>query len=335
MWSSSLLSRPIDHPYQALIIVFVAWKSILIAVAACSPGSGYDTSTFPFQLHEDHPAQEYGSVATILSFLSAKLTKWDAIYFTTISNRGYLYEQEWAFGWGFTRVIAFFSHGMLTSANSIATCWVLIDLRKLGFEYGFLESFVGISIAHASHFLAVLALYNLAKSIFPGPSGSKMAFIAACLHVISPAGLFLSAPYSESTFAFLNFLGCLLFAKSFGLGNHFDIYGDAFLAASGLILGTATTMRGNGLLNGLIFLEEAFRLVFALKDGLKLSILRRLLATGFGGLCIAVGFLAPQYIAYEEFCVNHTFTSNYNHTSRVWCERQLPSIYSFVQDYYW
>jgi hypothetical protein len=35
------------------------------------------------------------------------LTRWDAIYFASIAERGYVFEQEWAFGWGFTRLLSF------------------------------------------------------------------------------------------------------------------------------------------------------------------------------------------------------------------------------------
>jgi GPI mannosyltransferase 2 len=94
-WSS-------HHPIQAILLCFVGWKSLLLLIAACSPGPGYDTST---SLSLSSHVEEV-TLANPLHYMIGKLTRWDAIYFVRIANRGYLFEQEWAFGWGFTRLIA-------------------------------------------------------------------------------------------------------------------------------------------------------------------------------------------------------------------------------------
>jgi phosphatidylinositol glycan class V len=196
-------------------------------------------------------------------------------------------------------------------------------------RYPFLENLVGISISHISHWLSVIVLYGLTRALCPGPKSKKLAFITACLHVLSPAGLFLSAPYSESTFALLNFTGALLFVQSHG---HPSALNDSYVMFAGACLGCATTIRSNGLLNGIIFLEEAFRVFFSLKDGLHISRIRRLGFTVVGGILIAVGFVFPQYIAYQQFCGQPALG---HIPPRIWCQRTLPSIYTFVQDYYW
>jgi phosphatidylinositol glycan class V len=89
---TSLWTHPLQRPKACLIVTFLAWKLLLFLVAVASPGPGYDTSTF---LSTSSP-----------SYVLGKFVRWDAIYFTQIARRGYVFEQEWAFGWGFTRILA-------------------------------------------------------------------------------------------------------------------------------------------------------------------------------------------------------------------------------------
>jgi phosphatidylinositol glycan class V len=203
-------------------------------------------------------------------------------------------------------------------------------LEKAGIaSYNGLEGLVAICIAHAAHLLSVFALFNLSLVVFPG-FPPEYAFTAASLHIISPAGLFLSAPYAESSCALLSFVGCLLFTKSLTSRPHSTANQDFLILASGICFGIATTFRSNGMLNGLLLLEEAFRSLFQLRHGLSITVVRRLAATGVAGMSVAAGFLLPQYIAYIEFCGNTDSTEH-----RPWCGRTPPSIYTFVQDHYW
>merc|ERR1711964_627685 len=189
--------------------------------AVCSPGMGYDTSTSLFYTESEQAIQ----LPLVLRYLVGKLTRWDGIYFVQSSRRGYLFEQEWAFGWGFTRVIALCSQ----------------VLRKCGVaNYVGVEGLVAICIAHLSHLLSVLAVFDLTRALF------------------------------------------------------FN-----------------------------------YSVTLALRDGIQFGVMRRLLATGLGGMCVGAGFLIPQYIAYSEYCEG-TDTD-----VRPWCQRFIPSIYTFVQDYYW
>jgi len=202
-------------------------------------------------------------------------------------------------------------------------------LQKAGIApYDGIEALVAIVIAHSAHLLSVLVLFRLTLAVFPEPS-PELAFTAALLQIISPAGLFLSAPYAESSCALLSFAGCLLFTRSFGGNGSTKAGHDVLVLLSGVAFGIATTFRSNGILNGLLLLEEAFRTLWSLKSGFRVASLRRLLAAGLGGLSVAVGFLLPQFIAYTEYCGNPDVIS------RPWCERTLPSIYTFVQDHYW
>ncbi|KAH7419070.1 GPI mannosyltransferase 2 [Cadophora sp. MPI-SDFR-AT-0126] len=304
-----LWTRPQDNPIRSLVVLFVGWKTLLLLLSVCSPGLGYDTSTSLLYTEPDQGEQ----LPLVLRYLVGKLTRWDGIYFVKISRRGYSFEQEWAFGWGFTRVIALCSQ----------------VLEKLGVtNYIGLEGLVAICIAHISHLLSILAVFSLTRALFFNHSVT-FAFKAASFHLITPAGLFLSSPYAESSCALLSFTGCLLFTKSIVHKGPNTAAHDLLVLLAGICFGIATTFRSNGILNGLLLLEEACRTLLLLKDGLQFSAIRRLLATGLGGMSVGAGFLIPQYIAYCEYC------GAVDTIMRPWCQRLIPSIYTFVQDYYW
>lgn len=100
-----------DHPFLTITLCFLSWKTLLICIALTSPGPGYDTSTalLPHHLKDSSPnLQADGALSQGLS----KFVRWDAIYFTQIALRGYLFEQEWAFGWGYTRLLNFLMRGI-------------------------------------------------------------------------------------------------------------------------------------------------------------------------------------------------------------------------------
>lgn len=105
MLNMSAWVQILDYPKISLVICCTAWKSLLLFVALLSPGLGYDTSTT--LLYPEKPSVDSLSLPGGLSnpWLT-NVVRWDAIYFTQIARRGYLWEQEWAFGWGFTKLIA-------------------------------------------------------------------------------------------------------------------------------------------------------------------------------------------------------------------------------------
>jgi len=111
-WDAMILRshrQTLSHPYRSLVVLFVLWKGLLLLIACLSPGSGYDTSTnLLFQL-ETATSTRNTVLQRIADLVSEKLVRWDAIYFASIAQHGYVYEQEWAFGWGFamlSRVVA-------------------------------------------------------------------------------------------------------------------------------------------------------------------------------------------------------------------------------------
>lgn len=102
----------LQHPTRTLLSVFVLWKAALLLIAAGScVGPTYDTSS---DLLLSSPDSRLGALSSngttaagdVVGVFLRRLTSWDAIYFVQVSRRGYLFEQEWAFGSGLPLVLA-------------------------------------------------------------------------------------------------------------------------------------------------------------------------------------------------------------------------------------
>lgn len=95
--------------------MFVCWKFVLASIALATPGPAYDTSTSLALPPRVLDPSAIGS--RLLDVLVDRLTRWDAIYFTKIAQRGYANEQEWAFGWGYTKAVAATRKGGMMSKS--------------------------------------------------------------------------------------------------------------------------------------------------------------------------------------------------------------------------
>ncbi|KAK5102331.1 ER membrane glycoprotein subunit of the GPI transamidase complex-like protein [Exophiala xenobiotica] len=279
----------------SISIIFVVWKGVILFVAWLAPGQGYDTST------------------NLLAGAN-RLVRWDAIYFVQKARRGDIFEQEWAFGKGLSTLLSSIAEQDL---SAIAT--------------------TGILVSHIAHYLSVILLWRIAGLLGQenGKSNNTRStpYIAACLHIISPAGIFLSAPYAEAPFSCLNMLGFWLYLQAHSNTESSTTRKCCALIMSGMSFGGATMMRSNGILSGIPFLIDALRSsLVALKDlregRVNWSRVLALLATMVAGLATAAGLALPQYLAYQEYC-------NRSGDVRSWCYSRLPLIYSFVQSHYW
>lgn len=213
---------------------------------------------------------------------------------------------------------------------------MIIRLCPIDLPYPYPFVFSGILIANLSHLISAFALYRLTQLLYPTSAGQP--FVAAVLHILSPAGLFLASPYGESLFSLLSFLGYYFYVKSahtYHAGNQFGQL--VAVAASGVVFLLAATVRSNGVLNGLIFLSEFLREGCAIVrcgegstgDGLAVGDrVARLVGLGIAGIMVGMGVAIPQIIAWLDYCTIKGET-------REWCTRTIPSIYLFVQDHYW
>ncbi|CCE30359.1 uncharacterized protein CPUR_04207 [Claviceps purpurea 20.1] len=303
-WNTSAPSRPL----RSLTSLFLLWKGFLLAVAlSAALAPAYDTSTTLFL------ERMYGRDARV-PLLAAQLTRWDALYAMHASIKGRIYEQEWAFGLGLPALV-----------SGIAR--LLAGVTPSGYA---LEPMVAILLAHITHFLAVLCLYRLTVLL---SGNARLAYLSAALHILSPAGLFLSAPYNESPFACFSFLGNLLFAVGLTSALLGPLRTHGAMIAAGMSFGLATVFRSNGLTSGLLFAVEAVnslrRIVVGGSGSQRVGGLVALIVAVLGGLCVAAGSVVPQTLAWMRYCAGD------RDVSRPWCDKMVPSIYTFVQEKYW
>ena len=190
----------------------------------------------------------------------------------------------------------------------------------------------GIIVSHITHYLSVIALYGLSVNVFGAETSTKkvMCFLSAALHVISPAGAFLSAPYGEPLFSFLNLSGFYIYSSSL-----WDRYSDkrvvagAKLLVSAVLFALGTTVRSNGILSGFLFACDAiFQLWEVWVKGVSLGACIHLATIIVGGCIVGSGMVFPQFVAYMAYCTP-------DGVSRPWCIWDLPNIYTWVQSYYW
>ncbi|KAK3503404.1 GPI mannosyltransferase 2 [Neurospora crassa] len=324
------------HPHKTIFKSFILWKLFLLLIAVGSTlvnDRAYDTSADlllignaePLSVNDDGNGD--GVVELLSNFgkrLVTRFTSWDAIYFVSAAKRGYVYEQEWAFGTGLVVCV----RGVLKALQTLG-----LPMPLATSPTALAEATTALLLSNASHLLASLVLYHLTLLLpLSGFNSSpqkrrKLALLASLLHIFSPAGLFLSAPYAESSCALFSFLGWWFYAQSWlsdqdgttavsgkisGVERGLTLKGDLRLLLAGLSFGLATLFRSNGILNGLPFAWEVLTIlsgfVITTSGGRGsgriplLKTLRRLIALGLGGIFVAAGSIVPQTVAWLRYC---------------------------------
>jgi GPI mannosyltransferase 2 len=331
----SLLSP--HRPRRSLVILFAAWKALLLLIVLSSRGPGYDTSTTLLDAVQSPLEYEADTIfpPEKVSHEVMKFVRWDAIYFTQISSRGYAFEQEWAFGIGFPWLLS-----KATSGAFGILLWLLetshaasLSVEKIHLATA--EVVIAVVVAHVCDLLSILLLHSLCKQLVrqDKQQSKHLPLLASVLRMVSPSGVFLSAPYSESLFSCLNFLGFLLFihGRKQGIKQNHSLRRDVELIGSGIIFSLATLTRSNGLLGGFLFLHDLCMYGYIVLQTREFSLgIRPLVVIILGGLLVAIGYLLPQFVAYNSYC--HIVEAP---DRRPWCGSVLPSIYGWVQSYYW
>ncbi|PNS20229.1 hypothetical protein CAC42_5679 [Sphaceloma murrayae] len=304
---------------RSVLGLFVVWKLVLLTIAAASPGPGYDTSTDLLLTEGQDPSQP-SQAKDLAHHVLLRLVRWDSVYFVNIAQRGYLYEQEWAFGRGFMSLI-----GQVAKVFPVSFLSSSPLLR---------QALAGSIVAHLAHALTALFLYELTLRSLPEHTVKRndMARLAACLHILSPAGIFLSAPYTEALFASLNVLGMLCLAmapRPSAVLTHQVRHFLCFVSA-GVCFALASTVRGNGIFSNLAFVVLCLPSLFGfLKNPFNTKHLFVLVSGAIGVMITVAGTVGPQYLAWTQYC------NAGKAPIRPWCTNVPPSIYTFVQKHYW
>ncbi|KAK9384782.1 hypothetical protein V1515DRAFT_575695 [Lipomyces mesembrius] len=302
----------VKNDIRLISSTFVVVKSMLLIITQLVVKQ-YDTSS---QLLFTSP-----HVPSLLNYLLSRLLVWDTVFFIKIAQRGYVYEQEWAFGWMWNGTIRLVGDWLvlpfLTVLYPALAEGESDDVgNKVGSIYGY--AIAAVIIAHVGHYLAVVMLYFISSNIEQhirskssdetklASNGSQSVFpvVSALLYIISPGGIFMSAGNAETLFAFFSFLG-IYFRET----EQHILAGLAFFVCCGL--------RGNGVLWGIIFLNDLF-------ESAKVRNWNKSIAVIVGGSLVGIGFLSGQVYAYFRYCPD-----------REWCNNTVPLIYGYVQGHYW
>ncbi|KAL4990604.1 GPI mannosyltransferase 2 [Aspergillus falconensis] len=303
------------RPVKALSVAFWLWKAILFVVIISCPGLGYDTSSGLLPLLRNGSVEATSENHVSLP-IPLKFVRWDSIYFVHIGQIGYVFEQEWAFSSTYGYLINSLSSFLFPSSNS-----------KGAAEF----AITAVALSHAAHYLSVLALYRLSISVFGHETERTrvFCFLSAALHIVSPAGAFLSAPYGEPLFSFLNITGFYIYSSSLvDFAKRKQSMSHVKLLTSGCFFAVATAVRSNGILSGILLAYDAFNQAYAIIARHSFKAVVRLCFVILSGCTVALGFIIPQYLAYTAYCMNEG-------VSRPWCQSLVPSIYGWVQAHYW
>lgn len=279
------------HALTKITQLFVLYKSILLSIVLIVPRE-YDTSS---KLILIGCAPDASIGWKLLARIIEKLVIWDNVFFVSAAERGIIYEQEWAFGRLWSMLI-----GALTPRAF--TEWPESPLSPL-YYYGL----TSIILANVSYYIATIMLYCLTKVVFrlqKMERCEKFAQTVACLFILAPSGIFEIAGYSESLFALITFTGMLLRESQ----QHI---------LSGMVFALGCGIRGNGVLWGIIFVNDLY-------DAVKSKEVQKAISVIIGGSFMGLALLIGQAYPYFTYC-----------PGREWCDYLIPSIYGYVQDKYW
>src|SRR5437764_15034683 len=161
MGSSSQSGGAMHMPVRLLFLFFVLWKVLLFIAILCSPGPGYDTSATLLKLTDTVPNNEADLLSSARSQNPPlfKLVRWDAIYYSQLSQRGHIFEQEWAFGVGLSRSVSFISTCKWIQGQALSFTDQTVISQFTGTSWFFQDLAIAFFLARFLSLFSVLFFY--------------------------------------------------------------------------------------------------------------------------------------------------------------------------------
>ena len=255
-------------------------------------------------------------------FLST-FSKWDSAHFLNIADLGYSDEQSLAF-------YPFFP--MLVRSAAMSVEWLI------PFERHSMMIIFAVIISNMSFILSSIVFSLIAKDMRISIAVQTVAFLS---HVFSPASIFFSVPYTESTFAAFSWLGIWL------MDNH---PGYEHLAALPFFL--ASLLRSNGSINAVFVIASCVAkfsvfVQFAPTEKSSRAILRLVASTAVNLIAISHPHFYWNIYGKQIICLKFSddfcpiMQSDSNCGLEVLCSDNNRNIlsfktaYSYVQEKYW
>ncbi|AET40063.1 GPI-anchor transamidase GPI18 Ecym_5301 [Eremothecium cymbalariae DBVPG len=305
--------------FKRLTVTFFAVKCMQYLIVFFSP-SQFDTSTALF-LSEYQLYSDLKWYHKLLSWDSVFFVK-NAIQFIDNGNKGL------SFWWG--RAVPQYEHEWVFSPFSWSSLLGYVGSKEvIGFDLVDNIVLKGSLLNFFIHYVSVWILYALTLQTFP--KNSELAYKTALLFILSSAGGFLLAPYSEPLSFILAFLGMLMrgYALCYNVYGHisFKYYGWIPYMLSAVAFSLATASRSNCIILGVYYVYDLFKLLKQ-RDFIR----------AFWFPFIA-GFMMLMLYCYIHYYLPYYFLCPYQ---QEWCSLSLPifsipytSFYSFLQGKYW
>lgn len=301
--------------------LFVAVKAAQVAILALVPAQ-FDTSSAlllaPYGSHKTVLVEAANAVpvgrwlgAAVRIFLSRVVDRfvvWDAVYFSDLFFRGISYEHQYVFCPLWWRLVRWVCH-------------------HCGWDNFYVRVLVATGASSAAHFAAAVVLYHYTRLVFSGArifSPEPMAWAALVAFVVSPAGVFLTAPYAELAAALCSF-GCL-YLREQGAAR----MSRARYVASGALAAVAYGCRANCLLLGAVYLFDVAETWRAETGRVAAPAVRPKVPWWWpvaAGLVLGAALVASNVVGYVAICRSGD--------RGEWCDAAVPVLFGYAQAHYW